>query len=200
MEFTRFLGICSALTSQAINYMHIGREIGVSHVTAHRWLSALKNSFQWFELTPFYGNAIKKISKKSKGYITDTGLACFLQRVSSSIALQNHPAFGALFESYIVNNIRVLLASYTNAGMYHWRTRHGSEVDLVIEKDNVLYPIEIKGKTNISKRDLSGIKAFFDTHDQTKTIAPAMIVYLGQEFLQLDKRIFAVPFTTLVDL
>ncbi len=198
MEFTRFLGICAALTAQEVNYMHIGREIGVTHTTAHRWLDALRNSFQWFELNPFVGNAIKKITKKSKGYVTDTGMVCYLQRISSPMALQNHPAFGSLFETYVVNNIKTVLGSYTNASLYHWRTRHGSEVGVIVEKDNTLYPIEIKGKTNITKNDLRGIKAFVETYSGSRDIAPAIVVYLGKEVVQLEQKIFAVPFNSIV--
>ena len=72
-EFDRFLGICASLTAQEINSSHMGREIGVSPHTARRWLDLLTFTYQWFELFPYHGNSIKRISGKKKGYFKDTG-------------------------------------------------------------------------------------------------------------------------------
>lgn len=77
--FDRFLGIVAALTAQEINQHQLAREIGLSPATATRWLNLLKNSYLWLETFPYFGNTIKRISKKRKGYFFDTGLACYLQ-------------------------------------------------------------------------------------------------------------------------
>ena len=77
-----------------MNHSQLGREIGVTPQTASRWLDVLKATYQWLELPPYHGNTVKRISGKPKGYVTDTGLASYQQRISSSDALSGHPLLG----------------------------------------------------------------------------------------------------------
>ncbi|MBN2134829.1 MAG: ATP-binding protein [Acidobacteria bacterium] len=159
--FGRFLRMTAALTAQEVNYSQIGRELGLTPQTARRWLDILKATFQWVELEPFSGNAIKKVSGKPKGYISDTGLACSVQAISSPMAIAGHPLWGALFETAAVAEVRKQCSFMSpRPRMYHWRTYGGAEVDIIIEYDGRFYPIEIKAKSNPSRGDTSGISAF----------------------------------------
>lgn len=125
-KFSRFLGLCAALTSQEINDAEFGRELGLSSTTVKRWRSRLMASYQWKEILPYYGNTIKRLTKKAKGYFGDTGLACFIQRIPSSMALAGHPHLGALFETYCVNMISTLCTTLSPAPkLYHWRSGGG---------------------------------------------------------------------------
>ncbi len=110
-EFDRFLGISASLTAQEINSSQIGREIGISPQTARRWLDLLSFSYQWFELFPFRGNAIKRISGKKKGYFKDSGFACYLQAIESPEGLAKSPKLGAIFETWAVNYIHQQFAT-----------------------------------------------------------------------------------------
>lgn len=160
-EFGRFIGLMTALTAQEINYSQLGREIGITPQTSKRWLKILEATFQWFELPPFSGNSIKRVSMRPKGHITDTGLACFHARVSSPKMLASHPLFGSLFESAMVQELcKQAAASGLRPSWYHWRSGGGAEVDLLLEKDDIIYPFEIKLTTKPSRRDVSGITAF----------------------------------------
>jgi uncharacterized protein len=159
--FGRFLRMMAALTAQEINYSQIGRELGLTPQTARRWLDILKATFQWVELEPFSGNAIKKVSGKPKGYISDTGLACAAQAISSPMAIAGHPLWGALFETAAIAEVRKQCSFLSpSPRMYHWRTYGGAEVDIIIEYNGRFYPIEIKAKSNPSRGDTSGISAF----------------------------------------
>ena len=137
-QFTRFLSLCAALTAQQVNHSQLGREIGITPQTASRWLNVLKATYQWLELPPYHGNTIKRISGKPKGYPTDTGLACFQQRISSAEALSGHPLLGALFETHVVLDIHRNFHRLTMPPqVHHWRTLAGAEVDLLLERDGI---------------------------------------------------------------
>lgn len=152
-SFGRFVRLIAALTAREINYSQLGREIGISPKTANRWLDMLKATFQWFDIPAFSGNAIKRVSRKPKGFIADTGFACAAQLISSPIALSGHPMLGALFETAVAGEIRKLSALLsTKPRIYHWRSAGGAEVDLLLERDGKLFPIEVKVKSQPSKQ------------------------------------------------
>jgi predicted AAA+ superfamily ATPase len=195
-KFDRFLGLCAAMTAQEINDSEFGRELSLSSPTIKRWRSRLVASYQWREILPYYGNTIKRLTKKPKGYFCDTGLACYLQRISSPLALASHPYLGHLFESYCVSLISTLCTTLSPAPkMYHWRTNGGAEVDLILEYDGRLYPIEIKCKTSVTKRDAQGITAFHETYGHMN-VAPGIILYLGDYPLQIKENVMAIPWNS----
>lgn len=191
--FDRFLGLAGALTGQEINSSRLGREIGANPGTARRWLDLLANTYQWLELFPYHGNAIKRLSGKRKGYLTDTGLACYLQRLSSPEALAMSPLLGAMFETWAVNDIhRQFINLATPPQAYHWRTAAGAEVDLALERDGKFYPIEIKCKTNLTRHDTRGLRAFRETFPQLR-IMTGLIIYAGRDCYPLDPHAIALP-------
>jgi hypothetical protein len=160
-EFGRFIGLMTALTAQEINYSQLGREIGITPQTSKRWLQILEATFQWFALPAFSGNPIKRVSLRPKGHLADPGLACYHARLSAPQMLGSHPLFGALFESAMVQELRKQAAVLgLSPAWHHWRAGGGAEVDLLLEKDDTIYPFEFKLTTNPSRRDGSGIAAF----------------------------------------
>ena len=196
-QFDRFIGLASALTSQEINYSQLGREIGLTPQIAKHWLDLLTYSFQWHEISPYSGNTIKRLSKRRKGYMMDTGLACYLQRITSPDALARHPSLGALFETFIVNNLmRMGEAMYAAPLFYHWRTNGGAEVDIIMELDGCLYPIEIKCKSTVNKQDARGIHAFYETF-QHLNMMPGLIIYAGNDRYPVSDKVFALPWHTM---
>lgn len=195
-QFSKFTSIAAALTAQEINYAQLGREIGISNVTASKWLDLLKYSYQWKEISPYHGNTIKRISKKPKGYITDTGLACYLHKISKPEALSNNPIFGNLFETFCINMIQGLFSSQVQPAFYHWRSSGGAEVDLILEMNGMIYPIEIKSRSYLSKFDARGIKAFKETY-ANKKIAPGVIIYTGDILYKIEEDIYAAPWNAM---
>ncbi|MBT3220963.1 MAG: ATP-binding protein [Proteobacteria bacterium] len=191
--FGRFLRLCGALTAQEINYSQLGRELGLTPQTSARWLDILKATFQWFELSAWSGNTIKRVSSRPKGYLADTGLACAAQSISTPHAIGNHPLQGALFETAVVGEIRRQCGLLSpRPRMYHWRSHRGAEVDVVVEYDGVLFPVEIKLKSRPSKRDTSGITAFRKTYPGQR-VASGLVVCPTEGVLRLNDRDWAVP-------
>lgn len=192
-DFERFVRLTAALTAQEVNYSHLGRELGIARNTATHWLDTLKHTYQWYEIMPYHGNALKRLSKKPKGYFHDTGIVCYLQRISSPEALAAHPLLGALFENFVMMNLlKLSSAIQTPPYAYHWRTDGGAEVDLIFERDGKLFPIEIKCKAELNKHDIRGLKTFYDTYPK-EHLMPGLIIYAGNECYLVDDNIIAMP-------
>jgi predicted AAA+ superfamily ATPase len=191
--FGLFFRLLGALTSQEINFSQLGRELGVAPQTAKKWLDLLKYTYQWDELPAFHMNTIKRLSQKPKGIMTDTGLACYLQRISSSDALAASPHHGALFESYVFNMLKGFCGALPMMpNFYHWRTLAGAEVDIIVELDGRFYPIEVKSTTNVRSADIRSLQAFRETYPHLP-IATGIVIYAGSECYQVSPGIVAVP-------
>ena len=195
--FGRFLQLVSALTAQEINFSQLGRELGLTPQTAQRWLDILKDTFQWFEIPAYSGNLIKRVSSKSKGYIADTGLACLTQAISAPKAIGGHPLWGAIFETAVAAELRKQTAFLSpTPNFYHWRAHSGAEVDMVLEYNGNFYPIEVKAKTNPSRRDTTGISAFRKRYPELN-IARGLVVAPCSTVIQLSENDYATPWDLL---
>jgi predicted AAA+ superfamily ATPase len=190
-QFGRFLRLCGALTGQELNQAQMGRELGVNPKTARAWLDLLAWSYQWLDLPAYSGNAIKKLSGKQKGHLSDSGLACYLNAIPTPESLLSSPLFGNLFESWGVAWIarqtqRLRLAP----ALHHWRTHNGAEVDVVLEFNGRLFPVEFKASSHLSGYDARGIQAFRQTYERS---APGVVVYGGREPFRVAEQVVAVP-------
>lgn len=191
--FGRFVRLAAALTGQEINRSQFGRELGVTPQTARRWLDLLTATFQWFEVPAYSGNAIKRVSGKGKGYIADTGFACWAQAISSPSSLGGHPMWGHLFETYIAGELRKQMSLLAPAPhLYHWRSAGGAEVDFLLERDNQFFPIEVKGKTRVSRSDARGILAFRAAYPKLK-VAPGLVIAPCERLERLSEDAVALP-------
>ena len=192
-QFGAFLSLCAALTAQECNYNQLGRDIGLSAPAAKRWVGVLRGTYQWLEIPAFSLNTVKRLSSRPKGYLTDTGLASYLLRLSSPEAIQGHPAFGALFETLVVTECQKQLQQRALVpALYHYRQHSGAEVDLIIEKDGLLFPVEIKAASSVGPGDAQSIRIFREKRGSA--VQPGLIIYGGGEVLQLNDRCVAVPF------
>ena len=195
-ELGKFTQLVSALTAQEINYSELGRDLGITPQTSKRWLNVLRSTFQWFEVSAYSGNTIKRISGKSKGYFADTGLACMLNSISTPVTLGGHPLTGAFFETAVVVEIRKLLSILPATGMFHWRSHSIAEVDLVLERDGMLYPIEVKLTSHPARKDTTGITAFRKTYSNQK-IAKGLVICPCEHFMKISELDYALPWDTL---
>lgn len=190
-EFTRFFSLLAALSAQEINYAQLGREVGIDPKTAKKWCSILEQTYQAYTISPYHGNTIKRLSQKPKGYLSDTGMICYLLKITSPAALSGHPRLGAIFEAHCVKTCKILSKTLQQApNFYHWRTSGGAEVDLVLEYNNQLLPIEFKCKTNITQTDASGIKSFMETYANSPY---GVILYAGDVVRKLTDNIWLIP-------
>lgn len=193
-DFGRFLRLCGALTGQELVQSQLGRELGINPKTARSWLNLLAWSYQWLELPAYSGNAIKKLSSKPKGHLQDSGLACYLNAIPTPESLLTSPLFGNIFESWGVGWIHRQIQRLPLApALYHWRTYNGAEVDLVLDYDGKLFPIEFKAASKLSKHDTRGIQAFRSAYPHA---APGVIIYGGSLAYPLSEHAVAIPWKT----
>ncbi len=192
-DFARFFRMAAALTAQEVNRSQLGRELGISPQTAQRWLDMLVATFQWHEVAPWSGNTTKRVSKKAKGYVADSGTACAALRISSPAALADHPALGAIYETAVVGELRRLIALMpAKPALHHWRTHAGAEVDLILERDGVLYPIEIKATARPQSKDLRGVQQFRATYPRER-IARGLVLAPTPSVVRLSETDVALP-------
>lgn len=144
--FLQFMTSLAARSGELFNAASIASECGISGETARRWLSILTTSRLVYLLAPYANNHLKRSIKTPKVYFMDTGLVAYLTRWTNAEVLAHGNKAGAMFETFIVSEI---IKSYQNAGvvnppLYFYRDRDQREVDLLIETNQALYPVEIK--------------------------------------------------------
>lgn len=193
--FSSFFGILAGHTAQEINPTEIGRELGIDRKTAIQWQEIAQATYQWTTIPAFSRNHIKKLVSRSKGYFNDTGFACYMQRINSIDALMNHPMLGRLVETYIGLEIIKLFQKWTlKPNVYHYRVHSGAEVDLILDINGILYPIEIKAKTNPSAKDCKGFKSFRENFKVEK-IEKNLIICSIPEPTHITEDTFAIPWS-----
>ena len=147
--FADFIRAAACRSGQMLNIHDIAMDVGVGDTTAKRWLKELEKSGIVFLLRPYSNNLLKRTIKTPKMYFFDTGLVCHLTRYSSPEILMNGSMNGAILENYVVSEI---IKTYTNNGkeclMHYYRDKDSNEIDLIIESDGMLHPIEIKKSVN----------------------------------------------------
>jgi predicted AAA+ superfamily ATPase len=158
LRFMSFITAAAALAGQMLNYKTIADAAGIDQVTAKNWIGILEKIGIVFFLHPYSNNVLKRTVSKPKLYFFDTGLVSYLTKWSSGETLMNGAMSGAILENYVVSE---LVKSYHNCGkeafIYYYRDKDAKEIDLILEGDGKLYPIEIK-KTAIPAPQL--IKVF----------------------------------------
>lgn len=156
MKFLRFITAVAARTAQMVNYKGIADDCDIDQITAKNWLRILETLGIVFYLHPYSNNVLKRTVKTPKLYFYDTGLVCYLTKWSDSETAMNGAMNGALLENYAVSEI---LKSYQNAGkeafLYYYRDKDTKEIDLLMEGDGKLYPVEIKKTITPDKRLLN---------------------------------------------
>ena len=149
MIFSDFIRSAACRAGQMLNVSDIAQDVGISNDTAKRWLKILEKSDIIFFLRPYSNNLLKRTIKTPKMYFFDTGLVAYLTRYSSPEILANGAINGAILENYVVSEI---IKTYHNDTkeclMWYYRDTNSNEIDLVIESDGVLHPIEIKRTAN----------------------------------------------------
>lgn len=192
-EFGRFFRILAAHTAQEQNPNEIGRELGVDRKTALLWKSIAEATFQWISIPAFSRNPTKRIAGKAKGYFTDSGFLCALQSIPSPQALMGHPLIGRIFESHVVMEIIKRIQGWdTKPQLYHFRTYAGAEVDLILEYNGILYPIEIKWSTKPSRQDCLGFQSLHEAFPNER-FGCGLVLCNTEIPYEISKGIWAVP-------
>ena len=189
--FADFIRAAACRVGQLLNTHDIAQDVGVSDDTAKRWLQVLEKSEVIFYLRPYSNNLLKRTVKTPKMYFFDTGLAAYLTKYSSPEILMNGAINGAILENYTVAEIRkTWLNSARECLMHYYRDRDTNEIDMVIEADGELHPLEIKKSTNPGTELASAFKVLDKGSVPRGTGA---ILCLREEMSAIDRNTFILP-------
>lgn len=149
-QFEIFVRMCAVRTGTILNLTDMARDVGISPMTAKRWLSILEIGGQAYLLYPYYKNLGKRLVKSPKIYFTDTALATYLMGMNEPEILENSPYYGALVETFVVVD---MVKKYYHLGkkpeLYYLRTQDGVEADIVIDKGMGVELVEVKSSKTI---------------------------------------------------
>lgn len=189
--FERFLRLCAGRIGQLLNMNSLATETGVDVKTISSWIGVLEASFIVFRLQPYHKNFNKRIVKMPKLYFYDTGLAAALMGIDDISLLTIHPFRGALFENLIILDfLKKSFNSGKQNNLYFWRDNNGNEIDLLINKNNRPYPVEIKSGQTINDEYFKGIRYW---HKLTRDEG-GYLVYAGDIEQIRSQSIRVVPF------
>lgn len=194
-SFEKFIRLCAARTAQLLNLSDLARDSDITVNTAKEWLSILEASGHVFLLRPYYKNISKRLIKAPKLYFLDTGLACYLTGWKDPKITMNGAMAGALFETFVFSEI---IKSFWNQGqeppVWYYRTKEKEEIDILIDVNGKLYPIEIKLSSKITDNDLKGINSLKKTKSP---LGKALFINSSALYHPIKEGIEAVPWTIL---
>ena len=189
--FRKFLRACAAFNGQLLNYNVIAQASGISGATAKQWVKILQTMGIAFLLEPFYANELKRLVKTPKLYFCDTGLCAWLSSWTSRDTLMGGAAAGHYFENYVVGEFLREYAYGTEAGnLNFYRDTNQKEIDLIIEQEGILHPVEIKLSSNPDSR---AIKAFSILEKSSKEVGSGGIVCMTEEPFPIDATNNLIP-------
>ena len=191
LKFNRFVTAMAARAAQMLNYSAVAEDAGVDIQTAKAWTNILETLGIIFLLHPYSNNVLKRTIKTPKVYFYDTGLVCYLTKWSSPAIAESGAMNGALLENYAVSEI---MKSYQGAGLepylYYYRDRDAKEIDIIIEGDGKLCPIEIK-KTALPDKRI--FKTFGVLDKAPLQIGTAAVLCMADKFGAFDKNNLIIP-------
>jgi hypothetical protein len=198
-EFQKFLQLLAVRCSQILNLNNMAQELGIAVNTIKKWVSVLEASQIIYLLSPYYRNLGKRITKNPKVYFLDCGLVCYLAGIQDKKHLLNGPMAGALFENYVVQET---VKAFMNMGklpnMFYLRTHNNMEIDLLLERNQELFPYEIK----LTRSPGESMGGSIDRFRQTFTgfdIKQGNILCLSDESYPLTRTLAVQTLDTFLD-
>lgn len=191
LKFLRFITAVAARTSQLVNYKAIADDADINQITAKAWMNILETLGIVFLLHPYSNNVLKRTIKAPKLYFYDTGLVCYLTKWSSPEVAESGAMGGALFENFAISEI---MKGYHNGGrdpfLYFYRDRDAQEIDLILEGDGKLCPIEIKKTATPDKR----VTRVFSVIDKSPLqLGTGALLCMSDQFGAFDRNNLIIP-------
>jgi hypothetical protein len=192
-EYQKYLSLLAFRSAQIFNKAEVARDCGIPYTTAGHFFDLLLATFQIFLVEPYFRNIGKRLIKSPKIMWSDTGLAMHLQGLNSweDACRLGRDSF------FIENKIAIELKSYLSiyepaAKLFFWRSSGGAEIDFLIERGDQLIPVEVKWRSDIRLKDLTGMQVFLQ--DFKNEARWGIVLYKGSQLLKMKENIFLVPY------
>ncbi len=197
VTFEKFMRVMAIRNGKTLVYEDIASDVGVSAHTIKAWVSVLVTSGIVYLLEPYHNKKIQRLTHMPKIIFMDSGLACYLAGWTSAKELQISKESGNFFETYVVSEI---IKQYINKGIplniCHFRNKETEEIDLLIEKNMTIYPIEIK-KTSTPKKEM--LKNFDYLTKNGVKVGNGGIVCLCDKLFKVDDKRYYIPLSSVID-
>lgn len=197
IDYQRVLALTSTRIANLYSLTELSKDSGISLTTLKRYLNLLIISYQFYELPPFFRNINKRLVKTPKIFSFDSGLSAYLQGLKSILDVERLSRLGSLVENRFVTEIKIILNIFLNAAQISfYRSHGGGEIDLIIEYQNQILPIEIKATSNLKHINPKTLENFLIQFN--KEAAFGLIIYLGDKVLEIKPKIYLVPWQYLL--
>ncbi len=189
-NYQKFVAMLAGASGQILNASEFARSLDVSQPTAKSYFNIAHGTFVWRMLPSYQKNTTKRLLKMPKGHMRDTGLLNHILKNQTIDELQTHPAFGRIWETFI---IETLLKGFQNQLIrvepFYYRTSNQAEIDLILEGDFGILPIEIKSGTLTPKKRLVVLDNFIQEHN----LSLGLVINNSNEVAWLTKHILQIP-------
>ncbi|MBT7408954.1 MAG: ATP-binding protein [Methylococcales bacterium] len=191
IKFRRFISMLTSLSGTIINHSQLGRSLNVNEGTVKNYLDIAHNTMVWRNIPSFEKSKIKSTIKMPKGIFRDSGLCHYLQSLHTFEQLHNSPLVGQNFEAFIIEEILrgIQATSATRWEYSYYRTKSGAEIDLIIDGEFGLLPIEIKYGTSTRLKQLQSLQRFIKDHH----IEFGIVINNADRVEWLNDRILQIP-------
>jgi len=193
IKFRNFLTCLAARSGELLVYQELANEVGIDIKTAQNWVSVIAASGLVKIVHTYQNNIIKRVIKTPKVFFMDTGLLCYLTGWTDPGVLKKGAMSGSIFETFVVSEI---MKSYSNSGngtdgIYYYRDKDKKEIDLLIERGNIIYPIEIKKSGSVSKEWVKN----FNVLDKIpgKQVGRGAVICLTEKRFPINDTVDALP-------
>lgn len=155
VRFRKFLSACAALVAEQINYKTLAEAAEISQPTAKSWVRLLQGLGIIYLLQPYANNELKRLTKTPKLYFCDTGLCAYLSMWLTRDTLMNGAVSGHYFENYVVIELlKNFSYSPSKANLTYYRDSNAKEIDVFVEENGIIHPLEIKKSANPDRREV----------------------------------------------
>ena len=191
VKFRKFLCGCAALVAEQVNYETLAESAEISAPTAKEWLKILQGLHIIYLLEPYSNNELKRLSKKPKLYFCDTGLCAYLSMWLTPSTLMNGAASGHYYENYVVMElVKNYAYSKSKVNITYYRDSNAKEIDVFVEENNMIHPLEIKKSSNPDKRE---VKKYSLIDKASLTRGNGGIICMCEQPLPIDEENCFIP-------
>ena len=191
--FSRFLDMAADQSGKIVNFSTISRETGVSGKTVKGYYEILEDTLVAIKLEPYLRSARKRLTMHPKYYLFDIGVVNAINGRTSISLVKGSTIYGMLFEHFVILETH-RLSHYAEKPfrIFHWRSSHGAEVDMIVESARVVWAVEIKSSPIVKSGDLRGLKSFMEDHPNARPLCVSTC-----DMPYMAGRIPVVPWRTL---
>ena len=169
--FSRFLDMAADQSGRIVNYSTISRDTAVSSKTVRGYYQILEDTLIALKLEPFLKSVRKRLTMHPKYYLFDVGIINTINGRVSVSSVKGPTVYGMLFEHFVIlETHRLINYAEKPFRIFHWRSSHGAEVDLIVESTDVLWAIEIKSSPLIKSASLRGLRSFMKCHPEARAL------------------------------